>query len=742
MILMGVLGARAEGQEAATVPAASAPAAGGSEGAAASAPKLSVNPFDGQAGNGVYGMSLEELLNVEVRSPAGLTAMDARRVPVDMTVLEARDIQQSGARDINSLLEIYVPNAQFILHHSNTLHMGFRGIISDREDKYLYQVNGVTMNSRMLNGSDNERGLPLMGDINTVNVVRGPASSTHGAGAIIGVIDVETHTGLTFQGLDLRVNEGFVDEYTTGEIRYGKKFSETSGLFLYYGTADVQGAASDYFIGKSYAAKNGLPANIAGQPYEGPMANLGGTGLEAPVQKLHLSYVNGPWEVWGRYVTDGGESRPNREIYTNNKPADVPLDVWTHGRDEENQQGTTTVRFKTDLSPTWNLELLQSYDMFAFRDQRAGFKFTSPVRHGYEQQLFSRAIATWTPSKAQSLAFGAEYSHMWFYDPAQSDALDKAPVVTDRAWETNTISLLAEDQWKINEQWTSILSFRTDKSTFSEWLMSPRGALVFMPTDRDTFKAMAGQSVRRGDDEELWGQWERSNTIPSPETLRTYEVSYDRKMTEQLQLSLNAFYEDYAGIGWIASQYADGSLGKFQIAGGEMGLTYKSDNTRIVLSEGVSTLVHASLPAGLAAAGQGVTAAPYGFGNDLAEWAPSITKLSLIQDLTKDVTANVSAVYYSGFPGARDYARYASTLASPPSAVPLSDAGYTVPYGPNLYINAGLEYRPNKQLTIRLDGYNLAGLISEKLSKRNYYFRTSEYSEEPAAVRLSVIYRF
>jgi hypothetical protein len=105
-------------------------------------------------------LTLEQLVNVEIRNPAGLTATDPRRLPVDVTELDDRDIQQSGARDLDHLLEYYVPNEQFLLHHSQNPDVGFRGIISDRDDKYLYQVDGLTMNNRMLLGADDERALP------------------------------------------------------------------------------------------------------------------------------------------------------------------------------------------------------------------------------------------------------------------------------------------------------------------------------------------------------------------------------------------------------------------------------------------------------------------------------------------------------------------------------------------------------------------------------------------------------
>jgi outer membrane receptor protein involved in Fe transport len=99
-------------------------------------------------------------------------------------------------------------------------------------------------------------------------------------------------------------------------------------------------------------------------------------------------------------------------------------------------------------------------------------------------------------------------------------------------------------------------------------------------------------------------------------------------------------------------------------------------------------------------------------------------------------------VYYSGFPGAQSYANYNASLSKAVSGAPLSDPGYSTPYGPNVYVNLGVEYRPSDHWTIRLDGYNLAALADATLSKRNYYFRLSEFSVEPASMTVSARYRF
>ncbi|MGA2138401.1 MAG: TonB-dependent receptor plug domain-containing protein [Verrucomicrobiia bacterium] len=704
------------------------------------------DPARSSGPNDLSDLSLEQLVNVEVSSAAGLTQIDSRHMPVDLTELDTRDIQQSGARDLDHLLEIYVPNAQFILHHTPIPDLGFRGIISDRDDKYLYQVNGLTMNNQMVQGAANERELPLLMDIHSVSVVTGPASATHGAGALSGLIDVETYNGLTFQGADLTLRQGVINEYTSAEVRYGYKFSDTSGLFLYYGVADVQGAPSTYYIGHSFAAKNGLPPNVDGDPVSGPVPNLDASAFDALWHKAHLSYVNGPLEIWGRFVQDGEEAPPSRSIYRNTIPSSATLGEWLEGREILNQQYTAAARFKKELSPAWNLELLQSDDLWEFKDQRAGTSILGssprPTRLAYENQAFSRAIAVWTPNDAHSLAFGTEYSHMWFHDPPYSDSLDIAPVVAKRDWQTDTISFLAEHQWRITDKWTTFLSYRIDKNTYSDWMQSPRGTVVFTPTERDTFKAMAGESVRTSAAEELWSEWERNHTIPSPETLLSYELSYDRKLSDHWSAGVNSFYEDYHAIGYSTTLYHTTSLGHFQIAGGEILITYTNRGTRLMLSEGVAKLVDARLPKGLTAGGQGITAEPYGFGHDLAEWSPFITKLALLQDIGKKWTASSSVVYYYGFPGAQDYANYNNSLGTPLSGLPYSDPKYTTPYGPNLYVNLGLEFRPSENWTIRMDGYNLAALADTRLSKRNYYFRFSEFSVEPASFTVSARYRF
>jgi hypothetical protein len=63
-------------------------------------------------------------------------------------------------------------------------------------------------------------------------------------------------------------------------------------------------------------------------------------------------------------------------------------------------------------------------------------------------------------------------------------------------------------------------------------------------------------------------------------------------------------------------------------------------------------------------------------------------------------------------------------------------------YGANLYWSAGAEFKPAHNWTLRMDGYNLIEPFDTTLSKRNYYFRLSEYNIQLASLSVSLRYHF
>jgi len=73
---------------------------------------------DSQGASGsLLNMSIEDLMNVEIASTASLTKTKARLVPAAVTTITKEQIQESAARSLFELLDIYVPNLQWM--HNN-----------------------------------------------------------------------------------------------------------------------------------------------------------------------------------------------------------------------------------------------------------------------------------------------------------------------------------------------------------------------------------------------------------------------------------------------------------------------------------------------------------------------------------------------------------------------------------------------------------------------------------------------
>lgn len=678
-------------------------------------------------------LDIVQLSRIKIVS-ATLIPTQTRLVPAKTSVLDKKDISQSGARSLNELLEIYTPNTQLISHNTHQDHFGMRGIISDRDDKYLLRLNGKVMNNRMIAGAESERDLPMLGDFRTVTTVHGPASATYGAGALAGVVNLETYNGLTFEGADAQIRQGFIDRLTAVETRLGRRLSEDSGLFFYAGVADQNGADqtdSPYVFGQSFSTPGAMPDVVSGEPVTFAVPRLHDAGDRLKL-KFHTSYVNGPMEIWARYTQGGGVVRPQR---TNLLTGD--LVAAEKGRRNLSQQLTIATQYSTALSDLFSLDTFLSYSDYQYRlwlyDQYP------EADDRKEQELYGRVLGTWTPSETHASAFGLEYARMWFdgapigYGPAPGVA------PAEDAWKTDTVSLLAEHQWHLSEAWTTFASARADKHTYTDWLFSPRLALVFKPSQSDTLKLIAARAKRRNGDGELRQEFVQSGLEGTTETLDSLEFRYDRQQDAHWAFGFGLFAQQNDAIGFSAAANHSVAVGTFKTWGIEPEITFRSRQTRLTLSHGYTKLISASLATNTTI--QGITAEPYGYGDDLANWASNITKIAFTHDFNDAWTMSTSLRAYWGFQGAKDLADWNASL-SPPLGIALADPGYDDAYGPSVYWNAGLEYRPTKNLTLRADAFNVMGWFDETLNKRNYYFRGSDYSVEAAAVAISAKLKF
>lgn len=696
----------------------------------------------------VPGESPATLTMIEEVQPApvdGGIAAVPRITPAAVTRIDEDMIWLSGARSLNEAFDIFVPNLQTITMARQGEKLGIRGIISNNNDKILLKVNGKLMNDRTRAGAFSELDLAMLGDIHHVDVIRGPGSVIDGPGAIAGVINTQTHTGLTFQGLDATVRQGLIEYHTTAEVRYGRKFNDDTGVFVYYGMSDYAGADRNnapFFYSSTFTARDGSLV-IPGEPAPAgiPVPNAHEAYLNQVKHKFHAQFTHGNLDIWARLTNSGEQVGPQRQVVIDPPTPGFPGFAGRSDLSAGSEQFTLAGNYVWELSDTLEVEWRLSYDTLDYVLTAVAGDHSSHR----EDEVYARVLGRWTPHERHAIALGYAWSHEWFGLPTRGFP-GLPPVIVGLTpdntfpWEANTHSLMGEYQLQINDCWTGFAGIRTDKHSYTNWLVSPRAALVWTPNERDTLKGIWTMASRRAGDGVLRNVFLDNAMFAEVEEIKSAEMRYERRPCEHWLLAAGFFWQYLNQISYSPAAGREVLLGQFQSAGCELEATYRAEDTHFMFSHAYTQLLNGVL--GDPTLIQGITAEPYGFGRDLAGWSPHITKLYLAHDLNDCWTASGSLRVYWGFPGDEDLANFNNTLTPPVNQLPVADPGFTKAFRGSYFLDFGLERRfACDRGVARLDLYNVLGWIDRDLNKRNMLRRAS-WRDEAAALGLSVRWEF
>jgi iron complex outermembrane receptor protein len=140
------------------------------------------------------------------------------RSPVPVSVVTAEDLASGGHYQLAEALR-FVPGVDVRRIDRNHYAVGVRGFHGSFSDRTLTLVDGRTADSPVFGGAEFHR-LPLMiGDIDHVEVVRGPGGAAWGANAFNGVINIITRDPEDMLGVHASsLVSGFGD--TATEVRW------------------------------------------------------------------------------------------------------------------------------------------------------------------------------------------------------------------------------------------------------------------------------------------------------------------------------------------------------------------------------------------------------------------------------------------------------------------------------------------------------------------------------------------
>lgn len=706
------------------------------------------NTFSETPDSNIMELSIEQLMKVKIDSGT-LTGSNRRIVPANVTTISSDDIESSGARSIQELLEIYVPGVQILNHDYEAPILGFRGVISDRQNKYLLIINGRVLNEQTHAGGIAELDLVMLKDILEINVVRGPAAAVYGAGALIGVIDIKIKDGSNFQGTESTTKVGAGNEFYSSELQFGEKIGNDSSLYLYGGVANQNGADNS---AAPYISSRDGDGTVAG----GAVLTAGernplvptkyGSAFQGQTQaKFHADFTSRDWKTWARF-SRGGINTDLDDRALSGGPTGWP---WFQGIYPTLGDATTPgVGYQVLALQTENTDKisdsLKLNSSIGFHQQdyirTAAFGFLDNHR---EDIYRGKSILYWTPSEEHSLAGGIEIEHGQY--GLESHAFSNTGSLSGifggaypSQWSTDTFSGMLEHHWTINDQWNLFSDIRIDKNTYTSPMYSPRIASVWTPTDKDTCKIIASRSSKMNFAEEL-RQSEITGTKSKNETLKSIDFAYNRQQTKDLSIGVNPFFSSYDLIGYSNADKKSEPVGNLKLFGVDFETAYKINNVKLTAIHSVSKMTDFTTDL----SSQYVSAKPYGFGSNVIYNVNNLTKFIVEYQPTDRWNLNSSLRIGWGSPGAEDWIDYRNSIRnggdlSADDAI--TKSGYD-PYNTTVRFNLGTTYKITDALSLGLHGYNLLGAFNKDLNQRMIFIFSSTRNE-PVAGTVTLDYKF
>jgi iron complex outermembrane recepter protein len=168
-------------------------------------------------------VSIEDLMNMEVTS-ASKKEQKLSRVAAAIFVITQEDIRRSGATNIEDLFRM-VPGLDVGEINGSTWAIGARGFNQQLSNKLLVMVDGRIVYTEAFGGVYWDTvDLPL-GDIDRIEVIRGPGGSIWGANAVNGVISIFTKRAGETRGGLLEAMRGNIAQ-ESGTAEFGDKIGK------------------------------------------------------------------------------------------------------------------------------------------------------------------------------------------------------------------------------------------------------------------------------------------------------------------------------------------------------------------------------------------------------------------------------------------------------------------------------------------------------------------------------------
>jgi hypothetical protein len=492
---------------------------------------------------------------------------------------------------------------------------------------------------------------------------------------------------------------------------------------------------------------------------------------------LHL---NEDWRLWARYVTSSSSL-----IQGNATQFQLDGD-WKDFRETRYRYVQTALENRSLLNNDVDLESLFALHSIDVHNVE---KYSSSIDNdkdslqdiGWiwaEYEAFSRFMLNYKPADERiKAAIGAEISYDmirpgWGKDKDDglrlSDGIISGPSsqaygtgyrqITDASptyfpvgegWETWSHAFIGELNIELIPKTTALLSARLDKHSYTDYMFSPRVALIQELRKDEYLKLIAQRSVRMNTQEELYMNHE-TGMDNDPEILDTLELIYTGKLSNYITLQTSGFLNRNDVIAWDSVQRRSAPVGTLETAGLEIETEYKKDDFSLGINHSYVKQLDWDLDDDLSVsgisysdyyqdAGGGVIITSNG--NNLNNWPSQATKLfTNIGCLDRKLIFHGDMKVLWGFEGSEDGLNALADAGG--NASEIDNIRDHDAFGIEISANLSLTYNINKNASFRFFVHNIPIVGDNKRYsyssgyKLSYPDKTS-WIEEPTVIGVS-----
>jgi iron complex outermembrane receptor protein len=469
-------------------------------------------------------LSLEQLANVEITT-VSKDPQTVQKTPAAAYVITQEDIQRSGATSLPEALRL-APGVEVARIDADHWSVAIRGFAGQFSKSLLVLIDGRSVYTPLFSGVYWDAQNVLLGDVDRIEVIRGPGGTIWGANAVNGVINIITKNARETTGVLSTLGGGNVEQ-AKGDLRYGETTRKNFSYRLYsmgalrgpefhsdgnnfdhwrmgqvgFRTDWTRGGKDDFTVqGDIYRGQSGEALLLA--TYS-PLAEV------EEVDKADFSGGN-LLARWKHRISEGSDvqiqayfDRTNRQdVEVGETRNTFDLDYIQHERTWSRQELTWGLGVR--LSPSQVIQTAQSVDFLPH--QQTDYIYSSFVQ--YELPLYSDKLSLTAGSKF-------EYTNFSRYDYQPSVRLLWTPTPHQSAWGAVTRAVRTPSRQDQDVQF-NILAVAT-----------PPPPVFFDIVGNPKFK---------------------------PEQLIAYEAGYRARLSHSLYVDFTAFfnvYNDLEGYGPI-----------------------------------------------------------------------------------------------------------------------------------------------------------------------------------------------